>query len=111
MNFKIIEIDSGAQDPSVELRFAVASHRAGGDELLRIDIPKIENEKDYNKFVSSVIRTLKVMKEERLIQFFATKDSFLGLTTEAEFLLNKYPSVFADGLTDKTDCDFVYIKI
>lgn len=111
MSFKIIEIDSGAQDPAVELRFAVASHRAGGDELLRIDIPKSENEKDYNKFVSSVIRTLKVMKDERLIQFFATKDSFIGLTTEAEFLHNKYPSVFAGGITDNTDSDFIYIKL
>lgn len=111
MSFKIIEIESSAQDPSVELRFAVASHRAGGDELLRVDIPKVENKKDYNKFVSSVIRTLKIMKEERLIQFFATEENFLTTTTESEFLLNKYPSVFADGLTDKADSDFVYIKL
>ena len=111
MNYKVIELDSMSADHTVELRFAVASERAEGTELLRVDIPFSENEKEHVKIMSSITKTLKQMKEERLIQFYATKKSFSSATTESQFLLNKYPSVFICGITDNMNADFVYIKL
>lgn len=111
MKYKVIELDKTISDYSVELRFIIASERAGGAELLRIDIPFLENEKDHIKLMSSISKLLKQMKEERLIQFFATKKSFSSASTESQFLLNKYPSVFICGMTDNSLCDFAYIKL
>lgn len=111
MDYKVIELNENSSDISVELRFAIASERAGGCELLRIDILKNENKKEQEKLLASINKLLKQMKEERLIQFFATKKNFDLSTMEAEFLLNKYPSVFICDLTDNPSADFVYIKI
>ncbi len=112
MNYKVIEIESlTADDAAVEMRFAIAGARADGAELLRFDIPFGNDEKEYKKLFNSLVRLLKGMKEERLIQFYATEKSFSDKSTEAAFLLNKYPSVFICDLTDNRAAGFIYIKI
>ncbi len=110
MNYKVIEIDPVC-DPSVELRFCIAGARADGEELLRLDIPFGENKREHSRMMTAIIRILKQMKEERLIQFFAGEKQFSESSMEAEFLHNKYPSVFLCGLTDNPGADFIYIKL
>lgn len=112
MIYKVVEIESlNGDDALVEMRFNIASARAAKAELMRLDIPYGDDEKEYKKIFNSLTRELKSMKEERLIQFFATKKSFSDHTTEAAFLLNKYPSVFLCGLTDNENAGYIYIKI
>ena len=111
MEYKVIELNADSVDPTVELRYAVASERAGGSELLRIDVPSVENEKERAKRLSYVTKILKQMKDERLIQFFATKKSFQSSSMEAEFLLNKYPCISAASTAEDEASDFFYIKI
>lgn len=112
MNYKVIEIESlNGDDAVVEMRFAVADARAGGAELVRIDVPFGEDEKVYKNIFSTLVRTLKLMKDERKIQFYATEKNFSSSSTEAAFLLNKYPSIFICGITDNENAGYIYIKI
>ena len=111
MEYKIIELNPEAPDPTVEVRYAVASERAGGAELLRIDVPASENEKEQSRRLSSVSKILKQMKDERLIQFFATAKSFKSSSMEAEFLLNKYPGAFPLAPEENEEQNYFYIKI
>lgn len=109
MKCKIIELDLNAADPTVELRFSVASERADGAELLRVNAPSTDNEKEDAKLLSLITKTLKQMKSEKLIQFFATNKSFKISSTEAEFLINKYPDEFS--CVSEETVSFFYIKI
>ncbi len=112
MNYKVIEIESLiSDDAEVEMRFAIAGSRADRAELIRFDIPFSEDEKEYKKRFNALTRVLKSMKEERLIQFFATEKSFSEKSAEGEFLLNKYPSVFICGLTDNMSAGYIYVKL
>jgi hypothetical protein len=111
MEYKVIELNADSVDPTVELRYAAASERAGGSELLRIDVQSVENKKERAKRLSYVTKILKQMKDERLIQFFATKKSFQSSSMEAEFLLNKYPCISAASTSEDEASDFFYIKI
>lgn len=112
MKYKVIEIESSIpDDAAVEMRFAVASARAGGTELIRFDIPFGDDDREYKKLFNSLVRLSKAMKEEHHIQFFATEKSFEEQSTEAAFLLNKYPSVFICGLTDNIESGYIYVKL
>lgn len=112
VKYKVIEIESLiADDAAVEIRYAIAAARAETAELIRLDIPFSDDEKEYKKLFNSLVRLLKGMKEERLIQFFATEKSFSDKSTESAFLLNKYPSIFICGLTDNERSGFIYVKI
>ncbi len=110
MDYKVVEVNVNA-DPSVELRFVIAGARADGEELLRFDIPRSESKKEHNKYMSSLTKILKQMKDERLIQLYAMEKHFEGSTMEAEYLLNKYPTVFLCGHTDNAAADFIYVKL
>ena len=110
MNYKTIIPEGKDLDSLItELRYVVATTRACGDDLLMIKIPDNEGAQ-AKKTRTSVIRILRAMKSEGLIQFYATKESFDSSSTESEFLINKYPSVFElqDG---KTDSNLVYVKL
>ena len=112
LNYKVVLIESlNSDDAAVEMRFAVASARAGREELIRFDIPFMEDEKEYRKMFNSLIRILKTMKEEHLVQFFATEKNFSENSTESAFLLNKYPSIFLMGLTDNPNAGYIYVKL
>lgn len=112
MKYRVIELESkNADDGAVEIRYAVATARASGAELIRFDIPFGEDKALYNKLFNGLSRLLKTMKEERLIQFFATEKSFSDQMAEGAFLLNKYPSVFICGLTDNENAGYFYVKI
>lgn len=100
------------EEISTEIMYEVASARAERKELLRINILNEETDNVIpKKRLSSLLRTLKTMKADGRIQFFATKDSFDVLGTEAVFLQNKYPELFASLPQSGKEELFVYIKL
>ena len=109
--YKIIKIDKNVTDSMIEVRFAVASARASSDEILRVELEIDDNEKSRAKRISNLTKILKQLKEEKLIQFFASKNSFSDSSTEAKFLLNKYPELFKSIDIENEAIDFFYIKI
>jgi len=94
-----------------EIRFHIASARAEGYELVRFDI-EADGDTVSDKFTLAVTRKLKLLKTEGKIQFFATDKSFAAGSTEANFLINKYPNIRRDGapLSDDTK-RAVYVKM
>lgn len=114
MKYKIIDF-SGAQprDLITETMFELASARADGVEIVRFNMPLLHEEAGNlaKKNLNVVLKTLKNMKVTGQIQFFATPDSFKSSSTEAIFLLNKYPDIF-ENTKDERDTDtYIYIKI
>ena len=100
------------EDISTEIIYEVAVARADRAEFLRINILNEETgDVSFKKRYSTLIRILKNMKSDGRIQFFATKESFRLLNTEAIFLQNKYPSHFDYTNLLEENGDFIYIKL
>lgn len=94
-------------DIDTEIRFAIATARVEGAELLRFDIGR---EEDILKSFNAAIRVFKKMKAAGQIQFIATPSSFSNSGAEAEFLRNKYPEYLnATEISDKRA--YIYIKL
>ena len=94
-----------------EILFEIASRRAGGAELLRIDIAGSDDEKADFRLVRAVLGLLKNMKMRSSIQFFAFPDNFESMQTEARFLINKYPELFEQSPELGDHVSYVYIKV
>lgn len=112
MNYREINLRSLTQQgAATEIMYEIATARADGIDLMRINV-FYENEEisDIEKTISSIIKLLKQMKSGGNIHFFATKDSFARTSTEAVFLQNKYPELFSIH-PDIADGSFIYIKL
>ena len=108
------EMKSSNRESAVtELLYEIAAARAEGAELIRFNICKRDSDEDdvYPKIWTSIVRTLKGMKKEGRIQFFASKDSFMNLNTEAVFLINKYSDLFKTDPSSNNKKDFIYVKL
>ena len=75
-----------------ELRFNIAAARAEKVELLMLELAT-EDERSRRRRYTSVLFRLRQLKREGTVQFFATEDDFADNTTEADYLLNKYPEL------------------
>ena len=75
-----------------ELRFNIAAARAEKVELLMLELAT-EDERSRRRRYTSVLFRLRQLKREGIIQFFASEDDFADNTTEAVYLLNKYPEL------------------
>ena len=96
---------------ATEIMYEIAAARADGAELIRIETSTDEEGSSvHKKIYSSLIRLLKGMKDDGRIQFFATKNNFDSLSTEAVFLQNKYPAHFESNGSAENQ-DYVYIKL
>ncbi len=112
MIYRQIFLNSIASETvETEIIFELASARADGVELLRFDVAKLEDDKAYNKLMRSIKKILRVLKERSMVQFFAMPDNFINSGTESKFLINKYPDVFEEMLTDGDDGMYFYLKI
>ena len=81
-------IESALPDQiATEIRFTVASARAGGYELISLKHDSEENNE------LALVKTLKAMKKEGKIDFFANADAFLQGSAEASYLVNKFPEI------------------
>ena len=104
---KIKEIILSGQRRSqleTEIRYATASARVAGTEVLVYLIKNDENPNKTKRIVATVTRLLTEIKREGLIAFFVTPKSFELNNTEAQFFLNKYES-----LINNTDTEFTRI--
>ena len=84
-----------------ELRFDIASARALGSELVRLELAP-EDAKVRARLRTSVLVRLRTLKKEGVIQFFASERDFAEESTEAVYLLNKYPELEADATLAKS---------
>ena len=114
MSYKEFTLRSKSpEDASTEIMYEIASSRADGVDLIRINVAYSLSDSenaDYKKSMKSIIRLLKSMKQKGSIQFFATADSFRLGTTEAIFLQNKYPSLLPHGI-EEDSFTFIFVKI
>lgn len=111
MIYRNIEIKGATQEScATEIMYEIAAGRADGIELIRFDLSegRFSDPSDEKKVTSSILRLLKGMKEKGAIQLIATKDSFNVGTTEAVYLLNKYPDIIS---AEEINGDFIYVKI
>jgi hypothetical protein len=108
MIIKRIDLKSTSNDAvHTEILFEVAAARADGCELVRFDIkPNEDSNYPIERLYDGVLRVVKSLKQKNLIQFYATGESFVNATTEASFLINKYPD-----LIETTGEYFVYFKL
>ncbi len=93
-----------------EIMYEVAAAHIAGVELLKVNISKGDCDTQYKKTFSALIRILKLMKADGTIQFFATPALLESQSTEAEFLLNKYPEHFEPMPKESDELGFVYIR-
>ena len=112
MYFKELTLKSNLPEQAhTEIMYEIATARAEGAELIRINVSQENMNILPEKRLSAVIRLLKGMKQEGRIQFYATKESFEKSFTEAIFLQNKYPDVFLKAYAGNSEDLYVYIKI
>ena len=78
-------------DLDTEIRFNIANARQERAELIRLILPGT-SESDAKRITNCVLKILRSMMKASLIQFFINEKDINSSSTEAEFLLNKYPS-------------------
>ena len=101
MNCKSFSIEYMPTDRLMtELRFDLASARALGCELARLELAP-EDAGVRARLRTSVLVRLRTLKKEGVIQFFACERDFEEESTEAVYLLNKYPELEADAALAK----------
>ena len=74
---------------STELRYVIATARAGGDELIRINV-LMEN---ADRAGAALLKLLKSLKREGKIDFFADRSAFESGSREASYLINKFSDI------------------
>ena len=110
MSYKEINLRSDMADTAItEIIYEIASSRADSYDLIKLNIDI--SLPDVKKIRSQAIRTLRSMKEKGSIRFFATKENFDRMGTEAVYLLNKYPELFSSDAESNEGFLFIYVKI
>ena len=87
-----------------ELLFFIASAKARGFELLRLNIPMVSDEKKEQSRHNSLKRLLATAQRQGIIELYILCEELSGSSTEAEYLKNKYPSI-----TDEMDGSNSYV--
>ena len=108
MKYKTIQlIETDNRSLATELTFELAVARADGVELLKVSLPCGID--DTYKKIATLTKLLRGMKDAKKIQFFATHENFRSSSTEAVFLINKYPEIF-ENMQENEDT-FIYVKL
>ena len=90
MKFKFNEIKAKTKvGLETEVIFEIASARALGIELLRLDITSDDKE----RLAGYAEKKLRSLKRLGRIQLFVLASDIKNNSTEAEYLKNKYPSI------------------
>ena len=96
---------------STEIKFLLASARFDGVELMRFVYETNEADGEARRLHNIVIKVLRSLRARKNIQFFVLPEGFSESTTEAEFLLNKYPEHFLNPPSLNHNENEFYIKI
>jgi hypothetical protein len=114
MSYKKVEIKGkNVASVTTEMLFEIATAKTEQIDLIRFDFILCDDDIEPTagkRLVLAVIKKLKEHKRAGKIQFFATPQSFFSSSTEAVFLLNKYPSVL-DEIEAGENRTYIYVKI
>ena len=102
---------SNQSEISTEIKFLLASARFDGVELMRFVYKTNETDREAKRLYNITLKVLRSLRARKSIQFFVLPESFAESTTEAEFLLNKYPEHFAAPPALKENESEFYVKI
>ncbi len=91
-----------------EVKFNIAGARAEKIELVRLDLPLTEDERNNSRLLCCLIKVLRTMMRNGTIQFYVTDDGFSASTTEAEFLDNKYHGLIVPS---NSEYKYIYVKM
>jgi hypothetical protein len=95
-------------DLNTEMRFLFAGARVDGEELVKIILPYTDNDKDRERISGCVLKVLRTLKKESVIQFYVNYSGFAANSTEASFLINNYGDVISDISCEPNS---VYVKL
>ena len=112
MKYKTIKLlGNNSQELSTEAAFEIAVAKADGEELIKFNAQDSEDDASYTatKKIAALKKILRSMKESRKIQFYATAESFDKSSTEAVFLINKYPDILENITVNQGE--YIYIKL
>ena len=78
---------------TTEIKFFIASCRVKSIDLFRLDIKKAFDGAREEKRLASISRILNAVKRDGLIQLYIYSTSLEDVSTEAEYIKNKYPDI------------------
>ena len=95
------------KDFDTEIKFYLASAKYDGADFVLLSIQKVSDEVENSRLASCVSRVLNTLKKTGSVKFFVRSDQLEKNTTEAEYILNKFPS----QLTVNEKYLDIYVKI
>lgn len=110
MEYRRFDIQGNDADTLyTEILYALAVARTEGESLVRLVITP-EEDADAGKLSLAAARHLRRLKKEKKIGVFVLSAELSSDSTEAAYLLNKYPSLDKEGTEPLAVAD-VYIKL
>jgi hypothetical protein len=97
MMYRELVLKSTSPDSArTEILYNVAAARVDKIGLLKIAVERslILEDNEGKKYLKKLSKTLNDLRKSGKIQFFATEEDFSGASTKADFLKNKYPTIF-----------------
>lgn len=105
-SFKLV--GQNRSELNTEMRFLFASAKVDGVELLKLELPVADIEKETARINSCVIKVLRSLKKEGIIAFYVNREGFLANSTESIFLQNKYGDHIE---SDASETASIYVKM
>lgn len=96
---------------STELKFHLASSRFDGAQLMKFVYSTNDTDREATKMRNIVIKVLRSLRAKKIIQFFVMPESFDEGSTEAAFLLNKFPDYFSKQVSQNSEEGCFYIML
>lgn len=92
---------------NTEIRFLTASAAVDKMALFCLKLSDNRAESSAEKIKSNVVKVLRTLKKEGIIEFFVTREGFGNESTESVFLTNKY----GDFINLKEESELIYVKL
>ena len=78
---------------NTEFMFTLATARVDAVEILLLDFSPCEDRKVFARTHNQTIKMLRAQIQKGSVEFFVTKEGFEKSTTEAFYLINKFPEL------------------
>lgn len=89
---------------NTELQYFIASARADKADLITLVYGRGMDEDTKIKLEKNILKMLKQIKVSGRLDFFASKENFDSSSTEAKYILNKFPEY--ENVVSETDLMF-----
>lgn len=110
MNYPNLSLkDERLSEAFAKLHFALATARAKEEVFLRVDF--LCGKEQRARLRGAVLSVLRERKRSGKILFFISSEDFFSQKPEAEFILNKYPSLREDLALLDTESGYVLVKL